>query len=558
MKLRYFIPSLVAVIAAMFTGCSDNDYDPTYFSEIRVSQSYVSLDVNGGSASIDVVATGAWSVTDVPDWLTVSPASGSGSGTITFSAAAGVGRTAEVLINCEGRTQHVNVIQGIATVETATCAQVIAGPDSKTYRVSGTVTSIVNTTYGNWYLNDGTGEVYIYGTLDSKGGTKNFLSWGLEVGDQITVEGPKTTYNGTVELVDVTVVKIVKSLIKCDSLTVNGAAADELSVEGGEIVANLTCKGNGVAVEIPADAQSWLGVVSTTVGTNPTVTFRVAPNDGDSRSTTVVFKTTDGKKEYTSQATIKQKAFKLPKGKNPNDPFTVAEAIAKCQEIGGTSDGEIYYAKGKISSIKEISTSYGNGTFNISADGTDNNALTCYRSFFLDNQKFTDENQIAVGDEVIVCGKLVNYTDKNGVVTPEFSGNVYIYSLKKGSGAGGNDGSLSKPYTVKEITALAAELTENETSEADYYFKGKISTIKYTFSAQYGTATFFISDDGAAADEFQIYSAYYYGGNAWVDGNTQIAVGDEVVIYGKICNYKGTLETASKKAYVYSINGKSE
>ena len=556
MKLRYFIPSLIAVLAAVFTGCSD-DQDETYLDEIRVSQSYLSLNVNGGSVSIDVYATGAWSVTDVPDWLTVSPASGSGSGTITFSAGEGVGRTAEVLINCEGKVQHINIIQGIATVSTATCAEVLAGPESKTYRVTGTCTKIANTTYGNWYLDDGTGEVYIYGTLDSKGATKNFLSWGLEVGDQITVEGPKTVYNGTVELVDVTVVKIVKSLIKCDSLTVNGAVADELPLEGGEIVANLTCKGNGVAVEIPAEAQSWLGIVATTAGANPTVTFRVAPNDGDSRSTTVVFKTTDGNKEYTSQATIKQKAFKLPKGKNPSDPFTVAEAIAKCQEIGGTSDGEIYYAKGKISSIKEISTSYGNGTFNISADGTDNNALTCYRSFFLDNQKFTDENQIAVGDEVVVCGKLVNYTDKNGVVTPEFSGNVYIYSLTKGS-AGGNDGSLARPFNVKEITALAAQLAENETSEADYYFKGKISTVKYTFSAQYGTATFFISDDGAAADEFQIYSAYYYGGNPWVDGNTQIAVGDEVVIYGKICNYKGTLETASKKAYVYSINGKTE
>ena len=577
MKLRYFIPSLVAVVAAMFTSCNDNDYDPTYLSEIRVSQSYVALDVNGGTASVTLNTSGDWQFEKIfkvttkdasgknvdnyyetPTWLTVSQLSGgAGQTVLNFSADAGVGRTCELVISCGDKTQRINVIQGIATVSNATCAEVIVGPDSKTYRVSGTVTSIANTTYGNWYLDDGTGVVYIYGTLDAKGATKNFLSLGLEVGDQVTVEGPKTTYNGTVELVDVTVVKITKSLIKCDMLTVNGEEANELPYDGGEIVANLTCKGNGVAVEIPADAQSWLGIVSTTAGANPTVTFRVAPNDGDSRSATVVFKTTDGKKEYTSQATIKQKAFKLPKGKNPNDPFTVAEAIAKCQEIGATSDGEIYYAKGKISSIKEISTSYGNGTFNISADGTDNNALTCYRSFFLDNQKFTDENQIAVGDEVIVCGKLVNYTDKNGVVTPEFSGNVYIYSLTKGS-AGGNDGSLAHPFNVKEITALAAQLAENETSEADYYFKGKISTIKYTFSAQYGTATFFVSDDGAAADEFQIYSAYYYGGKAWVDGNTQIAVGDEVVIYGKICNYKGTLETASKKAYVYSINGKTE
>jgi hypothetical protein len=306
MKLRYFIPSLMAVVAAMFTGCSD-DNDPTYLSEIRVSQSYVALSTGGGSTSIDIQAAGSWTVSGAPDWLTVSPASGTGSGTITFSAAAAEGRTAEVLISCEGKTQRINIIQGIAQVSTATCAEVIAGPDSKTYRVTGTVTSIVNTTYGNWYLKDNTGEVYIYGTLDSKGGTKNFSSWGLEVGDQITVEGPKTTYNGTVELVDVTVVKIVKSLIKCDSLSVDGVKSDELPVAGGEITAHLTCKGQGVAVEIPASAKDWLGVTSSTVGATPTVTFYAKANEGGDRETTVVFKTTDGSKEYTSQATIKQK-----------------------------------------------------------------------------------------------------------------------------------------------------------------------------------------------------------------------------------------------------------
>ncbi len=90
--------------------------------------------------------------------------------------APGEGRTAEVKLTCAGKTQLVNVIQGLATVSTATCAQVIAGPDAKTYRVTGVITSIANTTYGNWYLKDDTGEVYIYGTLDAKGNTKNFLS----------------------------------------------------------------------------------------------------------------------------------------------------------------------------------------------------------------------------------------------------------------------------------------------------------------------------------------------------------------------------------------------
>ena len=255
----------MAIAAAVFTSCND-DKNPTYLHELRVSQSYVSLSTSGGAE----------------------------------------GRTAEVIISSEGLTQRINVIQGIATISTATCAEVLAGPDSKTYRVTGAVTKIANTTYGNWYMNDGTGEVYIYGTLDKSGAEKNFESLGIEVGDEVTVEGPKTTYNGTVELVNVSVIKINKSLIKVDSLTINGAVAKEMPIEGGEIVANLTCKGTGVAVEIPADAQSWLGVINSTIGANPIVTLRASANAGGERSATVTFKTTDGKKEYSAQATIVQ------------------------------------------------------------------------------------------------------------------------------------------------------------------------------------------------------------------------------------------------------------
>lgn len=51
----------------------------------------------------------------------------------------------------------------------ATCAEIIAGEDGVTYRVRGEVTSIDNTLYGNWYLKDETGEIYIYGTLDANG-----------------------------------------------------------------------------------------------------------------------------------------------------------------------------------------------------------------------------------------------------------------------------------------------------------------------------------------------------------------------------------------------------
>ena len=36
------------------------------------------------------------------------------------------------------------------------------------------------------------------------------------------------------------------------------------------------------------------------------------------------------------------------------------------------------------------------------------------------------------------------------------------------------------------------------------------------------------------------------------------AVGDDVVVKGQLTLYKGTYETASKKAWIYSLNGATE
>ena len=491
MKLRYFIPFFLAVVAAVFTACSD-DNDPTYFDEIRVSQSYVSLNTNGGSTSIDIIANGSWTVSDVPEWLTVSPASGTGNGTITFSADAGEGRTAEVLITCEGKTQRINIIQGIATVSNATCAEVLAGPDSKTYRVTGTVTKIVNTTYGNWYLNDGTGEVYIYGTLDSKGGTKNFLSWGLEVGDQITVEGPKTTYNGTVELVDVTVVKIEKSLIKCDSLTVNGVKSAELPLEGGEIVAHLTCKGTGVAVDIPAEAKSWLGVVSSTVGENPTVTFRAMPNAGGDRSTTVHFNTTDGNKNYSAEATISQKG-----------------AIVECT-IEDFLDAEVSTSQYRITGvITELYESDKQGKSFYVQDYS--GKVLVYRA-----EGFIEAGA-KVGDIVTVVGQRGAYKDTPQMVSGTFE------NLK---------------YAVTEVS-VTEFLAKEDNKNVYYMVTGTIDEIANT---TYGNL--YITDGTNRLYVYGCYPGYGATGDFRKDflAAAGIEVGDKLTMIGYKDTYNGTIE----------------
>lgn len=114
-------------------------------------------------------------------------------------------------------TMHYDILeynQGEPTISVATCADVLSGADGTIYRVTGTVKQIVNTPYGNYWLSDNTGDIYIYGTRDKSGnnGRNNSIeAWGIEEGDQITVEGPRRNYQGLIELVDVTVVDLRKA-----------------------------------------------------------------------------------------------------------------------------------------------------------------------------------------------------------------------------------------------------------------------------------------------------------------------------------------------------------
>ena len=237
MKLRYLFSIILS--ALFFAGCAEIATDS--FDNIKLSKTYVSIPVDGGSANITITATEDWAFVqgeDWPEWLSVDKTSGAkGETVVTFSAEANAGREAEVTIKAGANTQFLRVRQGSLEAASATCAEVNAGPDGKTYKVKGVVTSIVNTQYGNWYLKDDTGEVYVYGTLDKNGKTKNFESLGLEVGDVVEVQGPKLTYGTTVELVDVTVLSITKAFAKLitESVTVEK--------EGGEIDVKVAYKG---------------------------------------------------------------------------------------------------------------------------------------------------------------------------------------------------------------------------------------------------------------------------------------------------------------------------
>lgn len=87
------------------------------------------------------------------------------------------------------------------------------------------------------------------------------------------------------------------------------------------------------------------------------------------------------------------------------DPYNAAAAI-EAASAGSTAE---VYVKGIIDEISEIDTgSYGNATYYI-ADPNSYTRLYIYRGYGLDGQKFTSADQLEVGKEVLIRGKLTTY-----------------------------------------------------------------------------------------------------------------------------------------------------
>ncbi len=493
MKLKYLFPLFIAMLALM-TSCDDEE-TMTLLDEVQVSSSYVSIPVEGGSTSITVTTQDSWTVEKVTteknkvEWLTFSSATGNaGESELTFTAPSAIdGRIAEVLLKSGGVTQRINIIQGLAQISEATVAEVKAGPDGKTFRTSGVVTNITNTLYGNWYLTDETGELYIYGTLDEKGGTKNFLSHGLEVGDEVTIEGPKGSYNGVAQMVNVMVMEIRKSLIKVDSV-----ANEMLPIEGGEFTAYLSVKGQGVSVDIPEDAKSWLSISSIqSAGESAIVKFKAAANTGGDRGTTIVFRTTDGTKFYSTETTISQKGAIVE--------VTIAEFIAA--EVGDTQ----YRLTGVITSIPDATS----GKLNLRDFSGE--------TYVYKIQDFEDKG-LKVGDIITIVGKRAEY---NG---PQVAGAVLESSIS------------ATPATIAEV------LTKADDANTYFMVTGEITEI---VNAVYGNVDL---KDGDSEIHMR---GFYRGYGAFDDyrknflADKGIVVGDKITVITTKSSYNGVAQLSN-------------
>ncbi|MGN1212360.1 MAG: BACON domain-containing protein [Candidatus Cryptobacteroides sp.] len=511
MKTRY-IYSMILSAALAFAGC-DSTAPTGPYDNISLDKSYVFIPEEGGSTEVKLKATEAWAfLTDdtwpevvtedkegnpatAPSWLSAaSQMSGeAGEYTISFSAdATNDGRELELRIKAGSNVQILRVRQGSMTVETATCAEVIAGPDSKTYRVKGTCLSIYNTEYGNWYLDDGTGTITIYGTLDADGAAKNFLSLGLEQGDIVEVQGPKLTYETVTELVDVTVLSITKSLLKIES-----APEEYIQKEGGSLELVLSFKGEGLYPRVPEEYRSWISIAEVSIKEgvpskleqNPadtaTVTINILPNEEGDR---------DGSVEFTSGSSKVSFDF-VQKGN------ILQVSIA---EFNAASEGPAFYnLTGVVTKIDNAE----NGNFHIRDFSGE--------TYVYKLSGFADKG-IKVDDIVTVVGQYGVFKEEVELVSP----------------------TLESVYPVTEVTTTKFAAMEN--SKTVFY---KVTAVlDEIVSDMWGNS--YITDGTTRIYVYGIYPGVYPGLKPYGESRQYyletagIEVGDTVTLIG----YKDTYE----------------
>lgn len=243
------------------------------------------------------------------------------------------------------------------------------------------------------------------------------------------------------------------------------------------------------------------------------------------------------------------------------DPFNVAAAVKYIDEGGDAATNK--YVKGKVVSVDAGSydSNYGSLKYYISDDGTTKNQFRVYNGYAGPNRtKFSGEDALKAGDEVVICGSL---TIVNG--TKEFTTGNYVISLN-GQPIGGGDtpttgeakgtGTEADPFNSVAAQNYTAALAANQTTEQEFYIKGKIQKIDTQFAAQYGNASVHIADD-ANSQQFYIFRTYYFGGEKWKEGDGLLKEGDEIVVCAKLVNYMGNTPETSQGGKLISVNGKT-
>ena len=269
-------------------------------------------------------------------------------------------------------------------------------------------------------------------------------------GDETGTEGTKVTCAKAVEL--------------CNALAAGESSAEAYSITGyiTDVFANISNNQQSFWLADTKDGGKMIqaywanlpeGVEAFTVGSKVTITgklLKYVKTDGtvvpEVKNPTVTIIETGG-----GTVTPDQPVEGTPAGTGvESDPYNVAGALAYIQTLSAEDKPEaLVYTKGVISEVVKLGTS-GSIQFKMQ-DKNVNNSLLVFYCNNLGKVPFSALTDLKVGDEVIVCGKVVNY----GGNTPEYAPGAYLVSLNgktEGEGGGSTPGGEEKPGEVTEFS----------------------------------------------------------------------------------------------------------
>lgn len=171
---------------------------------LTVAETEFEVACDAVQVEIQIESNIAWTVAG--EGVKAEPAAGEGNAKVVLTFAANEAYEAvtyEVVVSSEAEVEPVTVvINQEAAPEpepefvVATVAEYLAAAEDDTvYQLTGVITRVVNTTFGNFYLTDETGTVYIYGLCSPEGAQKYWAESGAKVGDTITIQTVRSSYN---------------------------------------------------------------------------------------------------------------------------------------------------------------------------------------------------------------------------------------------------------------------------------------------------------------------------------------------------------------------------
>ena len=175
---------------------------------LTVVKTAFEVEYEATQVEIQIESNIAWTVAG--EGVKAEPEAGEGNAKVVLTFAANEAyeaKTYEVTVASEAEVEPVTVTitQGAAPEPepefvVATVAEFLAAAEDDTvYQLTGVITSVTNTSYGNFYLKDETGEVLIYGLCSPEGEQKYWAASGAKVGDTITVQTVRSSYNGAAQ-----------------------------------------------------------------------------------------------------------------------------------------------------------------------------------------------------------------------------------------------------------------------------------------------------------------------------------------------------------------------